>query len=212
MIERLVAPLLELDVVEDEELELGRQQALIGHARVPHVAGGLAGDVPRVAGVVLVGDRIVDVADHRQGRLRRERVDQGRLGLGDDQQVGLVDRAPAHDARAVEADAFLERLLGEGIGRDREMLPDAGKIHEPQVDRRDLALPDLCQDFFGSHATSLLSWLIRSSRHRSCAFDRTAPRYGHYPGVRLARKVDATETLMPTLQLGATDCGRCPTS
>ena len=47
-------------------------------------------------------DRIVDVADHRQRRLRRERIDQGRLGLGDDQQVRLVDRPPAHDARAVK--------------------------------------------------------------------------------------------------------------
>ena len=102
VIERLVPALLEPDVVEDEELELGSQQALIGQPRVPHVADGLAGDVARVAGVILVGDRILDVADHRQGRLRRERIDQRRLGLGDDQQIGLVDRAPAHDARAVE--------------------------------------------------------------------------------------------------------------
>ena len=99
-----------------------------------------------------MGDRILDVADHRQSRLRRERVDQRRLRLGDDQQVGLVDRAPAHDARAVKLNAFLERLLGEGVRRDRKVLPDAGEIHEPQVDRRDLALPDLRQDFFGSHA------------------------------------------------------------
>ena len=71
----------------------GASKHSIGEPGIPHVAGGLAGDVPRVAGVVLVRDRILDVADHRQGRLRRERVDQRRLGLGDDQQVGLVDRA-----------------------------------------------------------------------------------------------------------------------
>ena len=40
----------------------------------------------------------------------------------------------------------------EGVGRDREVLPDAGEIHEPEVDRGDFALPDLGQDFFGSHA------------------------------------------------------------
>ena len=102
VIERLVPALVEPDVVEDEELELGRQQAVIGQPGVPHVADGLAGDVARVAGVVLLGDRVLDVADHRQGRLRRERVDQRRLGLRDDQQVGLVDRPPADDARAVE--------------------------------------------------------------------------------------------------------------
>jgi hypothetical protein len=36
------------------------------------------------------------------------------------------------------------------------MLPDPGKIHEPQIDRGDLSLPDLSQYFFGSHAGSLL--------------------------------------------------------
>ena len=98
---------------------------MIGQPRVPHVADGLAGDVAGVARVVLVGDRILDVADHRQSGLRREGIDKRRLGLGHDQQIGLVDRAPADDARAVEVPAFLERLFGEGVGRNREMLPDA---------------------------------------------------------------------------------------
>ena len=151
VVERLVPALVEPDVVEDEELQLGGEQAGVGQAGAPHVADGLAGDVPGVAGVVLLGDRVLDVADHRQGRLRRERVDQRRLGLGDDQQVGLVDRPPADDARAVEADPLLERLLGQGVGRDREVLPDAGEVHETEVDRRDLALPDLRQDLFGCH-------------------------------------------------------------
>ena len=66
LVKGLVAPLVKLDVVEDEKLEFGSQQAQIGHTGVPHVADGLAGDVARVAGVVLVCNRIVDVADHRQ--------------------------------------------------------------------------------------------------------------------------------------------------
>ena len=99
-----------------------------------------------------MGDRIVDIADHRQRRLGHERVNECGLGLGNDQQIGLVDRTPAHHAGAVERDAFLERILGQGVGRYREMLPDPGKIHEPQIDRGDLSLPDLSQYFFGSHA------------------------------------------------------------
>ena len=39
MIERLVSALLEPHVVEDEELQLGGQQAIIGQARIAHVAG-----------------------------------------------------------------------------------------------------------------------------------------------------------------------------
>ncbi len=93
VIKSLVPPLFELNVIEDEELQFGCHQALIGQPGIPHIAGGLARDVPRVAGIVLVSDRILNVADHGQRRLRGERVDQRRLGLGDNQQVGLVDRA-----------------------------------------------------------------------------------------------------------------------
>jgi hypothetical protein len=145
---RLVAALVEPDVVEDEELQLGGNSALVGDAGRAHVRDGLACDIPRVAGVILLSDRVLDVADHRQRRPLRERVDQGRLGLGDDEQVGLVDRPPADDARSVEPDSLLERLLGEGLGRYSEMLPDAREVHEPEVDRRDLALSDLRQNLF----------------------------------------------------------------
>ena len=153
----------------------GQEHAPIGQPGAPHVADGLAGDVAGVSRVVLVGDRVVDVADHRQRRLRRERVDQRRLGLGHDQQVGLVDGPPADDARAVEGDALLEGLLGEGVGRDREVLPDAGKVHEPEVHRGDFSLPDLGQDFFGSHAGSLLG-VVSEARRRRTLLGRVSPK------------------------------------
>ena len=147
----LVAVLVEADIVEDEEFELRGEPTGVGQAGRLHVADGLAGDVPGVAGVILLGDRVLDVADHRQGRAGGERVDQRRVRLGDDEQVGLVDRAPADDAGAVEADPLLEGFLGQGVRRDGEMLPDAGEIHEPEVDRRHLALADLRQDLFRCH-------------------------------------------------------------
>jgi len=41
------------------------------------------------------------------------------------------------------------------------MLPDAGEVHETQVDGRDLALSDLREYFFGGHAGILRAvlWL-----------------------------------------------------
>ena len=142
---------------------------MIGQAGVPHVADGFAGDVAGVAGVILLGDRVLDIADHRQGGLCGERVDQRGFGLRDDEQVGLVDRAPADDARAVKADAILEGLFGQGIGGDGKMLPDARKIHEPEVNGRDLALSDSCQNLFRCHA------LTRS-------FPETSSRDNAWPG------------------------------
>ena len=117
MVECLVFALLEPHVVEDEKLELGGQQAPFGQTRAPHVADGLARDVPGVARIILVGDRILDIADHRQRGLGHERVNKGRLGLRNDQQIGLVDGTPADNAGAIERDAFLERLLGQRVGR-----------------------------------------------------------------------------------------------
>ncbi len=71
-----MAVLIVTDVVEDEEFQLGRDPAEIGHARASHIADGLARDVARVARVVLLRDGVLDIADHRQGRLRGERIDQ----------------------------------------------------------------------------------------------------------------------------------------
>ena len=157
MVIAFVPVLVEPDVVEDEELQLGGEFAGIGQAGALHVADGFAGDVAGVSGVILLCDRVLDIADHRQGRPGRERVDQGGLGLGDHEQIGFIDGPPADDARPVEADAFLEGLLGQGIGGDREVLPDAREIHEPEVDRRDLALANLRQDLFRCHRSCVLS-------------------------------------------------------
>ncbi len=63
-----------------------------------------------------------------------ERIDEGGFGLWQDEHVGLVDGLPAADAGAVEAEPLLEDRLVEGLGRDGEVLPQAGKVHETQID------------------------------------------------------------------------------
>ncbi len=84
-------------------------------------------------------DRVVIVA---------ERIERGRLRLRHDEHVALVDPLPAADARAVEPQAVLEHVLGQLVDRDREVLPQAGEVHEPQVDRLDVLLATQGQYFF----------------------------------------------------------------
>ena len=82
-VEEVVAGMLVLivaNVVEDEELELRAEIGGVGDAGGLHVVDRLAGDVARIAGVVLLGERILDVADHRQRRVFAERIDEGGFG------------------------------------------------------------------------------------------------------------------------------------
>ena len=54
-------------VVEDEELGLRPEVRRVADARTVQVRHGLPRDVPRVAGVVLHGHRVADVADQKDG-------------------------------------------------------------------------------------------------------------------------------------------------
>ena len=133
-----VGRLVEADVVENEELKLRAHEARVGDAGALEIGRGLAGDVARIAAVVLAGDRVLDVADHRQGLDRAERVEDGGFGLRDDEHVALVDPLPAADAGAVEAQAVLEDVLVELVDGNGEVLPEAGEVHEAEIDRLDV--------------------------------------------------------------------------
>src|SRR6202040_1377931 len=89
--------LIEASAVEDEELKLGAEVRGIGNARLLHVIDGLARDEARIAAVVLPGQRILDAADKDERGFFEKRVDEGGLGLGNDEHVGFVDGLPAAD-------------------------------------------------------------------------------------------------------------------
>jgi hypothetical protein len=156
VVEAAVGVLVVPHVVEHEELGLRPHVAGVGNARALQVVHGLAGHVPGIAAVVLAGDGVLDVADHHQGGERGEGIDEGRLRLRHHEHVALVDGLPAADARAVEAQAVLEHVFVELADRNREMLPQARKIHEPQVHGFHVALPAQGQYFVRRHVVSLL--------------------------------------------------------
>ena len=141
-----VGRLVEADVVEDEELGFRTDEAGVGDAGALQVVDRLAGDVARIARVVFAGDRILHVADHAERGDFGERVDERGVGLRQEQHVAFVDRLPAADARAVEAEAFFEDFLFELADGNREVLPKSGEIHKPQIDGLNVPLATHRQD------------------------------------------------------------------
>ena len=159
-IEAEVRPAAVADVVEDEELGLRSEVRRVRDAGRLQVRLGLPRDVAGVAGVVLLGDRVDDVADQRKRRPGDERIDDRRLGVGDHQHVGGVDRLPAADGRPVEAEPFLEAVLLELIDRHREVLPGADEIHELQVDHLDVLALGETEDFLRVHCDPSLGRML----------------------------------------------------
>ena len=102
----------------------------VGDAGALQIIHRLAGDVARVADVVLPRDRVLHVADHAQRRDLRERIEERRLGLRHQQHVALVDRLPAADAGAVEAEALFEYFFREFGHRHGKVLPLSGEVAE----------------------------------------------------------------------------------
>ena len=92
-------------------------------------------------------------------------------GCGTTSMSRLVDRLPAADAGAVEAEAVFEDVFVELVGRDGEVLPQAGEVHEAQVDGLDFLLADQRQNFFRCHVRHpFVNW--GPSRDRVCKKSR----------------------------------------
>jgi hypothetical protein len=157
-----VLVLVEADRVEDVELRLGPPVGGIGHAGALEILLGLGGHVARVAGVGLAGDRVPDEAVEDQGRVGPERVEDRRARVGDQDHVRLLDLLEPADRGTVEAVALLEPLLGQLVGRDREVLHQPGQVGEAEVHDLDLGVPDQVEnvsDRFGQLGASLsVTW------------------------------------------------------
>ena len=94
---------------------------------------GAGGHAARVLRVGLARDRVYDIADNRQCRMGHERVDPGRLGVGDNEHVARVYRLPSPDARPVEPETFFEGAELENVCGNAEMLPHPHEIQKTEV-------------------------------------------------------------------------------
>ena len=128
-----------------------------------------------------------------------------RLRLRDHQHVALIDRLPAADAGAVEAEAVLEDVLVELVDGNREVLPQAGEVHKPQIDGFDILFPAQRQDFFGCHESVLSSG--NQIRGEAAAHDASPVLLGTILRVQGTRRA---ATCKAGAISGCTNCNRMP--
>jgi hypothetical protein len=130
------------DFVENKELGLRSEEGGVSDSGALEIRFRFFGDAARVAIVGLARDRIHDGADQAEGRFGVKDIDPRRARIGDDEHVAGVDRAPAADARSVEAEALGENLLAVLSKGGGEMLPGAWQIGELKVHEFDLVVFD----------------------------------------------------------------------
>src|SRR3989440_570172 len=146
LVEAVVGTAIVGDAVEDEELRLRPEIGDVADAGRLEVLLRFLRDETGVARILLLRNRIDDVADERQRRVLHEGVHHGGVGVGHDQHVAGVDRHPASDGRPVETETLFEHGLGQFGDRDAEVLPESHEIHELQVDHHGLFVLGKPQD------------------------------------------------------------------
>ena len=145
-IKAVLFPLIEADVVKNEELGFRAEVRGVGDAGRAQVHLGLARDIARITVIALLGHRINHVGHHHQGRHLGERVEHVRVRIGDEQHVALVDGRPAANGRTVHAEALFKRGLAELVDGVGNVVPKSGKIREAQIQQLDVVLLHEFQD------------------------------------------------------------------
>ena len=92
------------------------------------------------------GTTTSQVSDQRG--LREEGIDHGRVAIGHQRHVGVVDRLPAGDRRAVEHQAVGQGVFVDLRQVEGDVLPLAARVGEPPVDEFDFFGLDQSQDGF----------------------------------------------------------------
>ena len=126
--------------VKQEEFWLGTEVGGVAQARLLEVSLGALGDRARVTLVGFAVGGLDHVADQHQGDFFKEGVDDGAVGVGDQQHVRGFDALPAGNRRAVKRLTVFELAfvkLGHG---HRDVLPLATGIGETEVNELDFVV------------------------------------------------------------------------
>jgi hypothetical protein len=133
---RGVGPEVVVHLVEDEELALGAEVRGVGDPARAQVRLRAPRDPARVLRIGRARDRVGDLADEGQrGRLGRG-IEDRRGRIGHEEHVGVLNRLPAADRGAVEAQALVERGLVEAAHGKGHVLPRPEQVAELEVDHR----------------------------------------------------------------------------
>ena len=165
-------------VVEQIELELGQDQHGIGHAGLLHIVLSSPNDIPGILGQGPVLGIVDDhgVAGHGQGGHGAEGVDDGGVGVGDEDHVALLHHGVAV-VTGIEADAVLHSLLGKVPGRDGDMAVGTVDVHHLEVHHLDAVVGDHGQNVLYSLTHSLCSSCLSYSLQVLDYYNRKG-RYG----------------------------------
>ncbi len=151
-----------LHVVEDEEFGFGCEEGGVGNAGRGQVGLGALGHATRVAVVWLAGAGVDDGEVEREGLLQTERVKEAGRHIRDQLHVRVGDGGEAADRGSVEELTVEEEVCIDGAGRHVEVLLDAGKVGEADVNELDVFFGNVCHYFFWTleHSQGLL-WCLR---------------------------------------------------
>ncbi len=129
-----------MHVIEDKKFRFRPEDCRVRDARAGEIFFSALRHTARVARVGLFGAGFGDGAGQGQGRDRVEGIDERGCRIGHGQHVRSFNALPAPDARAVEAEAFLENLFGQLPNRTTEMLPGPEGIDKLDIDHLGPAL------------------------------------------------------------------------
>ena len=141
--------LVEANVIEDEKFCLGAKVGGISDTAALQIIYGFASDVAGVAGIILASNRVADVADQYQRLGCEEGIYESGFRHWLYQHVGLVYGLPAPDARAVETKTCFKHVFVHFSRWHGEVLPEPGKVHEPEINDLDLFFLHQFQHVFG---------------------------------------------------------------
>lgn len=130
----------EADVVEDEEFGFRAKVGGVAESGGAEVFFGHAGDISGVAVVLLSGDGIFDRSGDDECWNVCKGIEEGAIGVGDNEHVALIDGFPAADRGAVEAISVDELVFAELTDGNREVLPLAKEVGEADINDFDVMI------------------------------------------------------------------------
>ncbi len=149
LVEAAERPELDPHVVEEKEGQVDADQEAVGDARAREPGLGAGGGRARVPLIAHAGGGLGGIAEDDEGRLGAERVEEGRVEIRAQQEVGLAHVPPAGDGRAVDHEAVLEPPLVDGSRLEGRPPPSPDEVGEAEVDDPDPFVLDPLADQAG---------------------------------------------------------------
>ena len=133
VVKAVLLALIEAHAVEDKKFGLCPKVRRIRDAAPCEILLRLAGDMPWIAIVALLGDRVHNVTHQHQRRHFRKRVHEIATGIRLQQHVALMDPRPGPYGGTINSKACLERGFGELLDGIGNVVPQSRNVGETEI-------------------------------------------------------------------------------